>query len=56
MPEQVPVDVAVAAVKEAVTEWLDAKWAQFGKWTFKGVAAALLGALVTFLVSHIWWK
>lgn len=33
-------------LKEAISEWLDSQWAEFGKWTFRGLYAALLvGAL-----------
>lgn len=39
-------------MKEALQEWLDAKYAEFGKWTARGVLAAALVALVVFLTSH----
>lgn len=39
-------------LKEAMQEWLDAKYAEFGKWTFRGVLAAALVALVIFLTAH----
>lgn len=39
-------------LKEALQEWLDAKYAEFGKWTMRGVMAAGLVALVVFLTSH----
>lgn len=38
------------AMKEAVTEWLDEKFATVGKWTVRGIAAAALSALVYFMV------
>lgn len=41
-----------ALVKEAIGEWLDAKYSQFGKWTINGLAATLLGGIVTYLISH----
>lgn len=43
-------------VKEAIREWLDEKYAAFGKWTFHGLLAASLCALVYFLTSHGWIK
>lgn len=43
------------AIKEALHEWLDAKFAEFGKWTFRGVLAAVLfGGAYLYLVSHGW--
>lgn len=39
-------------VKEAIREWLDEKYAQFGKWSLHGVLAAGLGALIYYLVTH----
>lgn len=39
-------------LKEALQEWLDAKYAEFGKWTIRGVMAAALVALVIFLTAH----
>lgn len=39
-------------MKEALQEWLDVKYAEFGKWTMNGVLASALVALVLFLLSH----
>ena len=39
-------------MKEAMQEWLDSKYAEFGKWTMRGLVAAVLVALVTFLSGH----
>ena len=41
-----------ALVKEAIMEWLDEKYAQFGKWTFHGILAAALGAFAYYLAAH----
>lgn len=38
------------AMKEAVDEWLDAKFQQVGKWTLRGIAAGGLAALTYFLI------
>lgn len=32
-------------LKQAISEWLDAKFLQFGKWTFYGLLAAALAGL-----------
>lgn len=42
------------AMKEAMHEWLDEKYAAFGKWSLHGLLAALLGAIV-FLIGWIQW-
>lgn len=44
-----------AALKEALREWLDEKFAAFGKWSLGGIAAASLGALVYFILSAQGW-
>ena len=41
-----------ALVKEAIGEWLDTKYSQFGKWTLHGLVATMLGIIVVYLVSH----
>ena len=46
MPENIPLNVAREAIKEAVREWLDAQFAKFGKWTFRSLAAAVFAAVV----------
>ena len=38
--------------QEALQDWLDKKYAEFGRWTFHGILAALLVALVIFLTGH----
>lgn len=44
-----------AAMKDAIKEWMDEKFAEFGRWTFHGILIALLGALAYFiLASHGW--
>lgn len=45
-------DEQKAILKQALQEWLDAKYAEFGKWTIKGILAAALVALVYFLAMH----
>jgi hypothetical protein len=39
-------------IKEAFKEWLDEKAAQFGKWTFKYVGTAIVGAMLYYLVTN----
>ena len=41
--------------KEALKEWLDSKFAEFGRWTAYGLAAALLAALGYFILSTNGW-
>jgi len=46
MPDELPLDVMKAALKEATAEWLDKKFAELGKWTLRGLAAALFSVIV----------
>lgn len=39
-------------IKEAIKEWLDEKFADFGKWTIKSLGAIILTAVVIYLVNH----
>ena len=42
-------------IKEALKEWLDEKWATFGKWSAKGIAAMILSVLAyIWLTQHGW--
>jgi hypothetical protein len=42
-------------IKEALKEWLDEKFAAFGKWSFFSLAAAGLAALVFFILWVNGW-
>lgn len=45
------------AVREALHEWLDEKYAAFGRWSFHGLVAACIGGMVfAFLWSQGWHK
>ena len=43
-------------VKEALKEWLDSKYAEFGRWSFYTVAAAGLTAVVYFILRSNGWR
>jgi hypothetical protein len=43
------------ATKEALKEWLDEKYMEFGKWSMMGILAAALGALAYFLIWSSGW-
>lgn len=43
------------ALKEALKEWLDEKFATFGKWSFGAIAAAGFGALAYFILWTNGW-
>lgn len=45
-----------AAMKEAIREWLDDKFAMFGKWSFASLAALGLAALLWFFLTTHGWK
>lgn len=45
------------ALKEALKEWLDAKYLEVGKWTVRTIATATFGALMyLFLTINGWHK
>ena len=48
-------EVLKAALKEGLREWLDAKFAAFGKWSLGGLAAAALVGLVYLAMSGAGW-
>lgn len=41
-----------ALIKEAIGEWLDAKYSQVGKWTVHGFAALCISAIAIYLLTH----
>lgn len=43
-------------IKEAISEWLDEKYAEFGKWTIHGLLATAIAALGYFAAAHGWVK
>lgn len=45
-----------SVIKEALKEWLDEKFEQFGKWTAGAIAAAMLVALLYFVLTYNGWK
>ena len=45
-----------AVIKEALKEWMDEKFAAFGRWSIIGIAAAALFALMYFILAVKGWK
>jgi hypothetical protein len=45
-----------ALIKEAFREWLDEKYAEFGKWTFNKIMGLCFVAVVSLLVIYGFWK
>ena len=45
-------------MREAIHEWMDAKFAMLGRWSFYGFLALVLGAAATLIVqtNHFPWK
>lgn len=41
--------------KEALKEWLDEKYAEFGKWSFRAIVAAVFTALTYFIMQMNGW-
>jgi hypothetical protein len=48
-------DETKAAFKEAMKEWMDDKFREFGKWSFFTFMAALFSALVYFMLQFNGW-
>ena len=44
------------AIKEAAREWLDARFAEFGRWSAMAIAAAGLFAVIYFILKMNGWK
>lgn len=44
-----------AIFKEALTEWLEAKYTTFGKWSLAALGAAAIGAIV-YALLWIGWR
>ena len=52
MPVDLDREAQKEAIKEAISEWLDARFADVGRWTVKGlIAAVLAGLLYAYLVT-----
>jgi len=50
---QLTKEEAKQAMKEALNEWLDKQWAQFGKWTAGGlVSLAIAGLAYAYQKTH----
>lgn len=45
-----------AVMKEAIKEWLDERFAEFGRWSFWGIAAAALSLIAYFILTTGGWK
>ena len=43
------------AIKEAITEWLNEKFAQFGRWSLLGICATALAVLAWFVLIKSGW-
>jgi hypothetical protein len=44
------------AMKEAMKEWLDEKIMSFGKWSLRAIGAAIIVALVYFILTVNGWS
>ena len=40
------------ALKEALKEWMDDKFAEVGKWGVKGLAVVVLTGIIIFTIQH----
>lgn len=57
MPTNLDPDAQKKIIKEAIKEWIDDKYADLGRWTFRGLlAAAFAGAVYLALRGQGWTK
>lgn len=56
LEQQLATDPLKAAVKDALKEWLNEKFAEVGKWSVRGILAAVLAALAYFILTSNGWK
>jgi hypothetical protein len=50
MPDGLSKEETQQAVEKGIERFLDKKFAEFGKWSFYGIAALVLGALIAFII------
>lgn len=56
LAEQEPLrDTIKDVFREAIAEWMEDKFKEFGKWSLKGIAVAAFGTLVYFVMVHSGW-
>lgn len=55
-PSEQQRDDMKAAFKEAMKEWLDDKFATFGKWSIAGILSMILVALTYLALQLAGWK
>lgn len=48
-------DEVKLAMRDAIKEWLDEKFAEFGWWSAKALAALVFAALIYFVLSQNGW-
>lgn len=57
MPDHLDKDDMKEVVREALKEWLDEKYASFGKWSFHSLLALLLaGGVYLAMIANGWHK
>ena len=56
MPENIDRSVLKEAVKEAIREWLDEKYRDFGRWSAHGLMAMALAGVVYLALIESGWK
>lgn len=55
MPDNLSEEQVKDALKEAFREWLEAKYAEVGRWTIAGIAAALFAAGIWAAMTAAGW-
>ena len=55
MPDNIDEAKLKEAMKEALKEWLDARFAEFGKWALGSLIAALMVGFIYFILWADGW-
>ena len=57
MPDQLTKEEVKQAIKDGIKDWMNERFAEFGKWSLGGICAAGLGILGWLLIiSNGWHK
>lgn len=54
--DELTADEVKLAMKDAIKEWLDERFAEFGRWTMNAILAALFAALIYFIAYQNGWR
>jgi hypothetical protein len=50
------IEITKTAIREVLREWLDDRIRDVGKWSLRGMALLVFGALLYFILTHTGWQ